>query len=49
MVLNILWLSKKKIDCDVYIIKKDKYVFYDFIGRWDEIKRNWEDRIVGEG
>lgn len=33
MALNILWLSKKKVDCDAYTIKKDKYVFHDFTGR----------------
>lgn len=30
-------------------LKKDKYVFHDFTGRWDETKRNWEDRTAGEG
>lgn len=47
--IKYFMVKLKKVDFDVYIVKKDNYVFYDFKGGWDEIKRNWEDRIVGEG
>lgn len=31
--IKYFMVKLKKVDCDAYTIKKDKYVFHDFTGR----------------